>query len=228
MIKAEKGDFAKTVLMPGDPLRAKYIAEKYLENAVLVNDVRGMLGYTGTYKNKPVSVMASGMGMPSMAIYSYELFKFFDVENIIRIGTAGAISDKLGLRDIVIAMSACTNSNFAAQYGLSGNIAPTSSFELLKKAFETAQRLNKKVYVGSVYTTDIFYNDTDNLADWRKLGILATEMECAALYLNAARLGKNALCICTISDCPLTGESCTSDEREKTFNNMMEIALESL
>ncbi len=227
-IKAEKGDFAKTVLMPGDPLRAKYIAEKYLENAVLVNDVRGMLGYTGTYKNKPVSVMASGMGMPSMAIYSYELFKFFDVENIIRIGTAGAISDKLGLRDIVIAMSACTNSNFAAQYGLSGNIAPTASFELLKKAFETAQRLNKKVYVGSVYTTDIFYNDTDNLADWRKLGILATEMECAALYLNAARLGKNALCICTISDCPLTGESCTSDEREKTFNNMMEIALESL
>ena len=227
-IKAEKDDFAKTVLMPGDPLRAKYIAEKYLENAVLVNDVRGMLGYTGTYKNKPVSVMASGMGMPSMAIYSYELFKFFDVENIIRIGTAGAISDKLGLRDIVIAMSACTNSNFAAQYGLSGNIAPTSSFELLKKAFETAQRLNKKVYVGSVYTTDIFYDDNDNLADWRKLGILATEMECAALYLNAARLGKNALCICTISDCPLTGESCTSDEREKTFNDMMEIALESL
>ena len=227
-IKAEKGDFAKTVLMPGDPLRAKYIAEKYLENAVLVNDVRGMLGYTGTYKNKPVSVMASGMGMPSMAIYSYELFKFFDVENIIRIGTAGAISDKLGLRDIVMAMSACTNSNFANQYGLSGNIAPTANFELLKKAFETAERLNKKVYVGSVYTTDIFYNETDNLADWRKLGILATEMECAALYLNAARLGKNALCICTISDCPLTGESCTSDEREKTFNNMMEIALESL
>ena len=140
-IKAEKGDFAKTVLMPGDPLRAKYIAEKYLENAVLVNDVRGMLGYTGTYKNKPVSVMASGMGMPSMAIYSYELFKFFDVENIIRIGTAGAISDKLGLRDIVIAMSACTNSNFAAQYGLSGNIAPTSSFELLKKAFETVEKI---------------------------------------------------------------------------------------
>ena len=227
-IKAEKGDFAKTVLMPGDPLRAKYIAEKYLENAVLVNEVRGMLGYTGTYKGKSVSVMASGMGMPSMAIYSYELFKFFDVENIIRIGTAGAISDKLGLRDIVMAMSACTNSNFANQYGLSGNIAPTANFELLKKAFETAERLNKKVYVGSVYTTDIFYDDNDNLADWRKLGILATEMECAALYLNAARLGKNALCICTISDCPLTGESCSSDEREKTFNDMMEIALESL
>ena len=225
-IKAEKGDFAKTVLMPGDPLRAKYIAEHYLENAVLVNEVRGMLGYTGTYKGKAVSVMASGMGMPSMAIYSYELFKFFDVDNIIRIGTAGAVSSKLGLRDIVIAMSSCTDSNFAAQYGLSGNIAPTASFELLKKAFDTAERLHKKVYVGSVYTTDIFYHDSDCLADWQKLGILATEMECAALYFNAARLGKNALCICTISDCPLTGESCSSDEREKTFNDMMEIALE--
>ena len=227
-IKAENGDFAKTVLMPGDPLRAKYIAEHYLENAVLVNEVRGMLGYTGKYHGKDVSVMASGMGMPSMAIYSYELFKFFDVDNIIRIGTAGAVSDKLSLRDIVLAMSSCTNSNFAAQYGLSGNIAPTASFELLKKAFETAERLNKKVYVGSVYTTDIFYDDRNNLADWQKLGILATEMECAALYLNAARLGKNALCICTISDCPLTGESCSSDEREKTFNDMMEIALESV
>ena len=228
-IKAENGDFAKTVLMPGDPLRAKYIAEHYLENAVLVNEVRGMLGYTGTYKGKDVSVMASGMGMPSMAIYSYELFKFFDVDNIIRIiGTAGAISDKLGLRDVVLAMSSCTNSNFAAQYGLSGTISPTASFELLKKAFDTAERLHKKVYVGSVYTTDIFYDDRNNLADWQKLGILATEMECAALYLNAARLGKNALCICTISDCPLTGESCSSDEREKTFNDMMEIALESV
>jgi len=227
-IKAENGDFAKTVLMPGDPLRAKYIAEHYLENAVLVNEVRGMLGYTGKYHGKDISVMASGMGMPSMAIYSYELFNFFDVDNIIRIGTAGAVSDKLGLRDVVLAMSACTNSNFANQYGLSGNIAPTANFELLKKAFETAERLNKKVYVGSVFTTDIFYDDNDNLADWRKLGILATEMECAALYLNAARLGKNALCICTISDCPLTGESCSSDEREKTFNDMMEIALESL
>ena len=225
-IKAELGDFAKTVLMPGDPLRAKYIAEHYLEDAVLVNEVRGMLGYTGTYKGKNLSVMASGMGMPSMAIYSYELFKFFEVDNIIRIGTAGAVSSKLGLRDIVIAMSSCTDSNFAAQYGLSGNIAPTASFELLKKAFDTAEQLHKKVYVGSVYTTDIFYHDGDNLADWQKLGILATEMECAALYLNAARLGKNALCICTISDCPLTGESCTSDEREKTFNDMMEIALE--
>jgi len=224
-IKAEKGDFAKTVLMPGDPLRAKYIAENFLENAVLVNEVRGMLGYTGYYHNEKVSVMSSGMGMPSMGIYSYELFKFFDVDNIIRIGTAGAVSEKLGLRDIVLAMSSCTNSNFASQYGLNGTVAPTASFELLKKAYEQAEKLNKKVYVGSVYTTDLFYDDSDRLADWRKLGILATEMESAALYLNAARLDKNALCICTISDCPLTGESCSSDEREKTFNDMIQIAL---
>ena len=224
-IKAEKGDFAKTVLMPGDPLRAKYIAENFLENAVLVNEVRGMLGYTGYYNNKKVSVMASGMGMPSMGIYSYELFKFFDVDNIIRIGTAGAVSEKLGLRDIVLAMSSCTNSNFALQYGLNGTVAPTASFELLRRAYEQAEKLNKKVYVGSVYTTDLFYDDSDSLADWRKLGILATEMESAALYLNAARLGKNALCICTISDCPLTGESCSSDDREKTFNDMIQIAL---
>jgi purine-nucleoside phosphorylase len=165
------------------------------------------------------------MGMPSMGIYSYELFKFFDVDNIIRIGTAGAVSEKLGLRDIVLAMSSCTNSNFASQYGLNGAVAPTASFELLKKAYEQAEKLNKKVYVGSVYTTDLFYDDSDRLADWRKLGILATEMESAALYLNAARLDKNALCICTISDCPLTGESCSSDEREKTFNDMIQIAL---
>ena len=225
-IKAEKGDFAKTVLMPGDPLRAKYIAENFLERAVLVNEVRGMLGYTGYYDNKKVSVMASGMGMPSMGIYSYELFRFFDVDNIIRIGTAGAVSEKLGLRDIVLAISSCTNSNFASQYGLQGTIAPTASFELLKKAFDTSVKRDKKVYVGSVYTTDLFYDERNNLKEWQKLGILATEMESAALYLNAARLGKNALCICTISDCPLTGESCSSDEREKTFNDMIEIALE--
>lgn len=225
-IKAENGDFAKTVLMPGDPLRAKYIAENFLDKAVLVNDVRGMLGYTGQYHGKPVSVMASGMGIPSMGIYSYELYKFFDVENIIRIGTAGAVSEKLGLRDIVLAMSSCTDSNFASQYGLSGTIAPTASFELLMRAYEQALKLQKQVYVGSVYTTDCFYKDSGNLADWRKLGILATEMESAGLYLNAARLGKNALCICTISDCPLTGESCTSDERQTTFNDMVKIALE--
>lgn len=226
-IKAEKGDFAKTVLMPGDPLRAKYIAENYLDHAVLVNEVRGMLGYTGEYQGKRISVMASGMGMPSMGIYSYELFHFFDVENIIRIGTAGAVSEKLGLRDIVLAMSSCTNSNYASQYRLPGTVAPTASFELLREAYRQAETIGKTVHVGSVYTTDMFYDDSNFLIEWRKLGILATEMESAALYLNAARAGKNALCICTISDCPLTGESCTSDEREKTFNDMMEIALKT-
>ncbi len=225
-IKAEKGDFAKTVLMPGDPLRAKYIAENFLDNAVLVNDVRGMLGYTGEYHGKKVSVMASGMGMPSMGIYSYELFRFFDVDNIIRIGTAGAVSEMLGLRDIVLAMSACTSSNFAAQYRLPGTVAPTADFSLLRKAYEQARKLRQNVYVGSVYTTDTFYDDSGSLAEWRKLGILATEMECAALYLNAARLGKHALCICTVSDCPLTGEACSSDEREKTFHDMINLALE--
>ncbi len=225
-INAEKGDFAKTVLMPGDPLRAKYIAEHYLDNAVPVNEVRGMLGYTGQYNGKKVSVMASGMGVPSMGIYSYELFRFFDVDNIIRIGTAGAISDTLHLRDVVLAMSSCTNSHFAAQYGLKGTVAPTASFALLQKAYVQAQRLQMPVQVGSVYTTDMFYDESSPLADWQKLGVLAVEMESAALYLNAARLGKQALCICTISDCPLTGESCTSEEREKTFHDMMKLALE--
>ena len=159
-IKAENGDFAKTVLMPGDPLRAKYIAEHYLENAVLVNEVRGMLGYTGKYHGKDISVMASGMGMPSMAIYSYELFKFFDVDNIIRIGTAGAVSDKLSLRDIVLAMSSCTNSNFAAQYGLSGNIAPTASFELLKKPLTPLKDFIKK-YMSALSIQPIFSMTTE-------------------------------------------------------------------
>ncbi len=225
--RAEKGDFAKTVIMPGDPLRAKYIAENFLDEPKLINDVRGMLAYTGTYKNKPVSVMASGMGMPSMGIYSYELYSFYDVENIIRVGTAGAVSEKLGLRDIVLAMSCAVNSSFASQYRLPGTVAPTASFELLKKAYDTAVRLDKKVHVGTVFTTDFFYDDANSLAEWRKLGILATEMESAALYLNAARLGKKALCICTISDCPLTGESCSAKERETSFNDMILLALET-
>ena len=211
--------------MPGDPLRAKYIADNFLDNVRQVNAVRGMLGYTGTYQGRPVSVMASGMGVPSIGIYSYELFKFFDVDNIIRIGTAGAVSEKLALRDIVIAMSAATNSNFAAQYQLPGTPAPTADFGLLMKAYESARELNKTIHVGSVYTTDVFYDDADSLIKWRKLGVLATEMECAALYFNAARLGKKALTVCTISDCPLTGESCSAEERETTFQDMMKIGL---
>ncbi len=225
-ISAEPGDFAKTVLMPGDPLRAEYIAKTFLDEPVLVNRVRGMLGYTGKYKGKPVSVMASGMGVPSIGIYSYELFKFYDVENIIRIGTAGAVSEKLGIRDIVIAMSAATNSSFAAQYRLPGTPAPTASFELLTAAYRAAVNMGLKPHVGQVYTTDVFYDDSSSLKEWRKIGILATEMECAALYLNAARLGKNALTVCTISDCPLTGESCSSEEREKSFEEMMRVGLD--
>ena len=225
-ISAEKGDFAKTVLMPGDPLRAEYIAKSFLDEPVLVNRVRGMLGYTGKYKGVPGSVMASGMGVPSIAIYSYELFKFYDVENIIRIGTAGAVSEDLGLRDIVIAMSAATNSSFATQYKLPGTPAPTASFELLVAAYRVAEGMGIKTRVGQIYTTDVFYDDSGSLIEWRKLGILATEMECAALYLNAARLGKKALAVCTISDCPLTGASCSSEEREKSFEDMMKIGLE--
>ncbi len=225
-ISAEKGDFAKTVLMPGDPLRAEYIAKNFLDNAKLVNKVRGMLGFTGSYKGKPVSVMASGMGVPSIGIYSYELFRFYDVDNIIRIGTAGAVSEKLTVRDVVIAMSAATNSSFASQYKLPGVPAPTADFELLMKAFKAACELNINAHVGQIYTTDNFYDDSESLIEWRKAGVLATEMECAALYLNAARLGKKALTVCTISDCPLTGESCSSEERETSFNDMIKIGLE--
>ena len=222
-IRGEKGDFAKTVLMPGDPQRARFMAENFLEAPRLVNDVRGMYGYTGTYQGKEVSVMASGMGMPSIGIYSYELFKFFDVENIIRIGTAGGVSGNVKLRDIVIAMSAATNSDYASQYGLPGTPAPTADFEMLRQAAASAEEMKLPVHVGQVYSTDCFYDDSDSLAKWQKIGVLAVEMECAALYLNAARLGKRALTICTVSDCPLTGESCSSDEREKSFTDMMRL-----
>ncbi|MDD4075060.1 MAG: purine-nucleoside phosphorylase [Eubacteriales bacterium] len=225
-INAEPSDFAPTVLMPGDPLRAKFIAETFLENPVLVNNVRGVQGYTGAYKGKKVSVMASGMGMPSMGIYSYELFNFFGVENIIRIGSAGAISPKLPLRSIVIAMSASYNSNFAAQYKLNGTYAPTASYALLKKATDAAERMNLPVTVGNVLSNDLFYDDAQGTMNWQKMGVLAVEMESAALYMNAARTGKNALCICTISDSLVTGEECSAAERQTTFTQMMELALE--
>lgn len=225
-ISASPGDFARTVLMPGDPLRAKFIAETYLEAPVLVNNVRGVQGYTGTYKGKRVSVMASGMGMPSIGIYSYELFNFYGVENIIRVGSAGAISPKAKVRSIVIGMSACTNSNYASQFGLCGTIAPTASWQLTRAAVEQAEKMKLDYEVGSVLTSDNFYNDAGNTLDWQKMGVLAVEMEAAALYMNAARAGKNALCICTISDSLVTGEAIDAKARQTSFTEMMELALE--
>ena len=225
-INAKAGDFAQTVLMPGDPLRSKFIAENLLENAVLVNNVRGVQGYTGTYKGKRVSVMASGMGMPSMGIYSYELFNFYGVDNIIRIGSAGAINPSLKLRSIVLGMSASFNSNFDKQFGLPGTYAPTASYALLKKATDAAERMNLPVTVGNVLSNDLFYDDGLRTLEWQKMGILAVEMEAAALYMHAARANKNALCICTISDHLVTGEECTAEERQNTFTQMMELALE--
>ncbi len=226
-INATPSDFAKTVLMPGDPLRAKFIAETFLENARLVNSVRGINGYTGTYKGKPISVMASGMGMPSMAIYSYELYNFFDVDNIIRIGSAGSINNDIKVRDLVIGMGACTNSNYAAQYGLNGTFAPICSYDLLKACTDTAEQLGLAVKVGNLYSSDTFYDDSGSTAAWGKLGVMAVEMEAAALYMNAARAGKNALAICTISDHILTGEATSAAERQTTFTDMMRLALET-
>ncbi len=227
-IAAQQGDFAKTVLMPGDPLRAKYIAETFLEDAVLVNNVRGVQGHTGTYKGKRVSVMASGMGMPSIGIYSYELFHFYDVDNIIRIGTAGAMHKDLKIRDVVIGMGACTDSNFASQFQLPGTYAPIASYELLRKAVDVVESMGNINYkVGNILSADVFYNDNERTTElWQKMGVLAVEMEAAALYMNAARCGKNALAICTISDSMVTGEATTAEERQSSFNDMVKIALE--
>ena len=226
-ITAKEGDFARTVLMPGDPLRAKYIAENFLTDAVLVNNVRGVNGYTGMYNGKRVSVMASGMGMPSMGIYSYELFKFYDVDNIIRIGTAGSLQPDLKIRDLAIAMGACTDSNYAAQYELPGTFAPIASFDLLRKADDQAEKMGNVGYkVGNVASSDVFYSERPTMEAWQKMGVLAVEMETAALYMNAARTGKNALTICTISDSLVTGEVTTSEERQTSFADMMKVALE--
>ena len=226
-IAAKEGDFAKTVLMPGDPLRAKFIAETFLTDAVLVNNVRGVNGYTGYYNGKRVSVMASGMGIPSMGIYSYELFNFYDIDNIIRIGTAGSIHPDLKIRNVVLAMGACTDSNYGAQYELPGNFAPIASFELLRKAVRVIEEMGNIGYkVGNVVSSDVFYSDRQTTAAWQKMGALAVEMESAALYMNAARAGKNALTICTISDSLVTGEVTTAEERQTSFADMMKIALE--
>ena len=219
-------DFANTVLMPGDPLRAKFVADNFLDSAVLVNNVRGVQGYTGEYKGKKVSVMSSGMGMPSIGIYSYELFNFYNVENIIRIGSAGAVADGLKIGDIVLAMGACTNSAYARQYELPGTFAPIASYDLLSQAVSLASERGIKYRVGNVFSSDTFYDDAESLISWRKMGVLAIEMEAAALYMNAARIGKNALCICTISDCPFTGESCSAQERQTSFTSMIKLALD--
>ena len=222
---AQAGEIAKTVLMPGDPLRAKFIAETFLTEPKLVNNVRGVQGYTGTYKGKRVSVMASGMGMPSMGIYSYELFNFFGVENIIRIGSAGAIHKDIPLRSIVIGMGACYNTVYADQFQLPGHFTPIASFDLLRRAVDTAEAMNVDYRVGNLLSNDLFYDDGSRTLEWQKLGVLAVEMEAAALYMNAARAGKNALAICTISDNIVTGEECTAEERQNTFTKMMELAL---
>ena len=223
---AALGDFAKTVLMPGDPLRAKVIAETFLEDAKLVNNVRGIHGYTGTYKGTPVSVMASGMGCPSIGIYSYELFTQYGVDNIIRIGSAGAISPDLKLRDVVAGMGACTNSSFAQQYRLPGTFAPICNYDLLSFATEAAKELGVRMPVGNLFSSDTFYDAAASTMEWAKMGCMAVEMEAAALYCNAAYTHKRALAICSISDSLVTGEELDADERQNSFTNMMKIALE--
>lgn len=218
-------DFAKTVLMPGDPLRAKFIADNFLDNARLVNNVRGIQGYTGAYKGKEVSVMGSGMGIPSMGIYSYELFNFYHVENIIRVGSAGVIHPDLKVRDIVLAMSAYSESSYGNQFGLKGSLAPCCDYGLLTRAHEEAKRLGLRPMVGPVFSSDAFYSKDGPLKKLQALNVLAVEMEAYGLYLNAAAAGKKALCILQISDNPFTGECLTAQEVRETFTQMMEIAL---
>ena len=224
---ANMGDIAETILLPGDPLRAKVIAETFLENSVQFNTVRNMFGYTGTYKGKKVSVMGTGMGMPSIGIYSYELFNFYGVDQIIRIGSAGALQDHIKVMDVVIGMGACTDSNYAYQYGLPGTFAPIADYELMNKAIETAKRQGTNVVVGNVLSSDVFYNADPTANDrWRSMGVLAVEMEAAALYMNAAKAKKKALCMLTISDHIYTGEALCAEDRQLGFGKMMEIALE--
>ena len=232
-ISAAPGDFGKTVLMPGDPLRSKFIAETFLENPVLVNNVRGVHGYTGYYKGVKVSVMASGMGMPAIGIYSHELYNGYGVENIIRVGSAGSIQEHIHLYDLVIAQGACTDSNFAQQFHFPGTFAPIASYELLTEAVKAAENHGATYHVGNVNSSDVFYGDhaevpagLDTLYNQKKMGVMALEMEAAALYLTAARYSKRALCICTISDHIITGELTSSAERQTAFTTMMKVALD--
>ena len=228
-INATPADFAPTVLMPGDPLRAKFIAENFLTDAKLVNNVRGIHGYTGTYEGVPVSVMASGMGMPSIGIYSYELFNFFDVKTIIRVGSAGALNPAIKVRDIVLGQGACTNSAYASQYGLPGTYAPIASYNVLRTCADIAAEMGLPYHVGNLLSSDTFYADNGDEANaaWTKMGVMAIEMEAAALYMNAARCGKQALAMCTISDHIVTGEATSAEERQNSFTQMMELALKT-
>lgn len=225
-ISAEKGDFAKTVLMPGDPLRAKFIADTFLKDVRQVTGVRGMLGFTGTYEGRPISVMGSGMGMPSIGIYAHELYTQYGVENIIRVGSAGAMRADLELGSVVAGQGACTNSNFADQYELGVHYAPIADFDLLMAAVESARELGVKMPVGNLYSSDTFYDAAGRNARMQKMGVMAVEMEAAALYCTAAYLGKRALAICSISDNLVLGTELTADERQTTFTNMMKIGLE--
>lgn len=227
-INATPADFAKTVLMPGDPLRARFIAENFLQNARLVNNVRGIQGYTGSYQGTPVSVMASGMGMPSIGIYSYELYNFFGVENIIRVGSAGAIAEQVKVRDLVFGMGACTNSNFAEQYRLPGNFSAICDYSLLTVAVRQAEKIGVRYHVGNLLSSDTFYSDDpSDSVKFAKMGALAVEMEAAALYMTAARAGKRALAVCTVSDHVLTGESLDAEARQTSFTDMMRVALDT-
>ena len=233
-INATPEDFAKTVLMPGDPLRAKFIAENFLENARLINNVRGIQGYTGTYKGVPVSVMASGMGMPSIGIYSHELFSVFGVENIIRVGSAGGMQKDIKVRDIVLGLGACTDSNYANNFRLGGTFAPIASYKLLSICQRKAEEQGLRYHIGNLLSSDVFYGDSEGVSEadlpvskWGKMGVMAVEMEAAALYMNAARLGKNALAICTVSDHLITGEATSAEERQNSFTQMITLALET-
>lgn len=227
-IGAQYGEIAETVIMAGDPLRAKLMAERFLNDAVQFNNVRGMLGFTGTYKGKRISVMGHGMGMPSIGIYTYELFNFYGVKTIVRVGSAGAIQTDLHLGDLVIAQGACTNSNYAAQYELPGTFAPIGDFQLLRKAADACDRMGYAYKVGNVLSSDVFYNENAHNDKWSAMGVLAVEMEIAALYMNAARSGNRALAICTVSDHIITGEVTTAEERQNTFTKMMDVAFSLL
>lgn len=223
-IGAQYGEIAQSVLMAGDPLRAKFMAEKFLENPVQFNNVRGMLGFTGTYKGKRVSVMGHGMGIPSIGIYTYELFNFYGVETIIRVGSAGAIQKDLHIGDLVIGQGACTDSNYGSQYELPGTFAPIADFSLVRGAADACERMGYRYRVGNLFSSDIFYSDNAHNDKWTSMGVLAIEMEAAALYMNAARAGKKALTICTVSDHLITGEATTAEERQTTFTHMMDVA----